>query len=178
LDKPLAVVITKLDLASKANLRKTLSKILSVVKETGRTPTLLTPDQIKVVTEFELTSIPKKENDKIQEIIKKQNTEGFISVVPIILTSAAKGIGIRSMHALLKNLPIPSPPTSHDLIGPTLNPEQPSCLFHIEDIYDLPASYEPLASNTGKLIDQGIVVAGYLRFGSLSVGMYTFRASF
>jgi hypothetical protein len=79
------------------------------------------------------------------------------------MTSAAKGTGIRSLHALLKQLPIPPVPTSQDFVGPALNPEQPACLFHIEDVFGLPASLEPLASSSGKQVDAGVVVAGYLR---------------
>ena len=67
------------------------------------------------------------------------------------------------MHALLKNLPIPLAPTSQDFVGLALNPEQPSCLLHIEDVFGLPASLEPLASSSGKQTDPGVVVAGYLR---------------
>ena len=79
------------------------------------------------------------------------------------MTSAAKGTGIRSLHALLKKLPIPPAPTSQDFIGLALNPEQPACLFHIEDVFGLPASFEPFASNNGSQMDAGVVVAGYIR---------------
>jgi hypothetical protein len=87
--------------------------------------------------------------------------------VPIIMTSAAKGSGIRLMHALLHNLPIPPSPTAQDFIGPALNPEQPACLFHIADVFGMPASNEPLS---GDQKDSGVVVAGHLRFGSFSIG--------
>jgi hypothetical protein len=76
------------------------------------------------------------------------------------MTSAAKGTGIAHLHTLLKSLPIPPAPTSQDFIGLALNPEQPACLFHIEDVFDLPASFEPLG---GTQTDTGVVVAGYLR---------------
>jgi hypothetical protein len=79
------------------------------------------------------------------------------------MTSAAKGTGIRSLHELLKNLPIPPAPTSQDFIGLALNPEQPTCLFHIEDVFGLPASFEPLASSSDNKMDTGVVVAGHLR---------------
>jgi hypothetical protein len=74
------------------------------------------------------------------------------------------------MHKLLQKLPLPPTPTSHDYIGPVLDPEQPSCLFHVEDVFGLPASYEPLASTGSKTTDMGIVIAGHLRFGRLAVG--------
>lgn len=58
LDRPLVVVITKLDLASKPSLRQTLSKILSIIKATGRIPSILPPDQTKSVDEADLNIIP------------------------------------------------------------------------------------------------------------------------
>lgn len=79
------------------------------------------------------------------------------------MTSAAKGTGIRSLHILLKTLPIPPMSTSQDFVGLALNPEQPACLFHIEDVFGLPASFETLASSSGRQVDAGVVVAGYLR---------------
>jgi GTPase len=171
LDKPLAIVITKLDLASKDSLRQTLSKILSAVKAQGRTPSILPPDHSKYVSETDLVTILEKDEATIQDLVDKMTTAGGLSsVVPILMTSAAKGTGIRLMHALLRGLPTPSTPTSHDFIGPVLNPEQPTCLFHIEDVFGVPASYEPLASKGTASNDTGIVISGHLRFGRLSVG--------
>ncbi|RDL34524.1 uncharacterized protein BP5553_07652 [Venustampulla echinocandica] len=171
LDKPLAIVITKLDLASKTSLRQTLSKILSAVKSVHRVPSIVPPDQSKVLLESDLATIPKCDEDTLQTIVDKMNASGSMtSIVPIIMTSAAKGTGIRSMHALLQRLPIPPTPTSHDFVGRALNPEQPACLFHIEDVFGVPASYEPLASKSGAVVDTGVVIAGHLRFGRLSVG--------
>ncbi|TVY83436.1 GTP-binding protein [Lachnellula suecica] len=171
LEIPLAIVITKLDLASKTSLRQTLSKILSALKGAGRTPSIIPPDHSKTVLESDLATIPKNDEKAIQDIVDKLTAAGdLISVVPIIMTSAAKGIGIRSMHALLRGLPLPPTPTSHDFIGPVLNPEQPACLFHIEDIFGVPASYKSLASREAILNNTGIVIAGHLRFGTLAVG--------
>jgi hypothetical protein len=171
MDKPLAIVITKLDLASKTSLRQTLSKILTAVKATGRTPSLLPPDKAKTVVASDLASIPESDVETVQGVVQKMHDrEGLTSVVPIIMTSSAKGTGIRLMHALLQNLPVPRAPTAHDFTGLALNPEQPACLFHIEDVFGVPASYEPLASNKCKQTGSGSVVAGHLRFGRLSVG--------
>ncbi|KAF7859535.1 hypothetical protein EAF04_008616 [Stromatinia cepivora] len=169
LDKPLAVVITKLDLASKPSLVLTLSKLLSAIKATGRTPSILPPDQTKNIVDADLTSILPKDTDTVRKVINTMAMSDLRSIVPIILTSAAKGSGIRQLHALLQALPIPTPPTPHDYIGMALNPEQPSCLFHIEDVFGVPAFYDSLASNNNG-IDAGSVVAGHLRFGRLSIG--------
>jgi hypothetical protein len=96
--------------------------------------------------------------------------ESLQSVVPIVLTSAVKGTGIGLIHALLQSLPLPPSPTSHDFIGHALNPEQPASLFHIEDRFSLPASYASLSPAIDQHADMGTVVAGYLRFGRLSLG--------
>lgn len=169
LDKPLAIVLTKLDLASKPSLAQTLSKLLTAIKATGRTPSILPPDQTKNIIDSDLTSILPKDTDTVRKVINTMAMSDLRSVVPIILTSAAKGTGIRQLHALLQALPIPTAPTPHDYIGMALNPEQPSCLFHIEDVFGVPASYDSLASKHD-VIDAGSVVAGHLRFGRLSIG--------
>lgn len=172
LDRPLAVVITKLDLASKTSLRQTLSRILSIIKATGRAPSIIPPDQIRTVEEADLTTVPpKSDKDPIRELVSKMERSGDLtSIVPVVMTSAARGTGIRSVHSLLQNLPLPPSPTAYDFVGPALNPEQPACLFHIEDVFGFPASPEPLASSIDRIPDAGVVVAGHLRFGTLSVG--------
>lgn len=165
------VVITKLDLASKSSLRQTVSKILSAVKTTGRVPFLLPPDHSKSVLEADLSTISENDNKTLHGLLTKIEEAGNLtSVVPIVLTSAAKGMGIRLMHALLQSLPISPIPTPYDLTGPVLNPEQPACLFHIEDVFGLPASHKAMVSHRDKQVDSGSVVAGHLRFGKLSVG--------
>lgn len=167
----MAIVITKLDLASKSSLRQAVSKVLSAVKSTGRTPSLLPPDQSKNILESDLSIIPESDNETVRGLVTKmRNSDGLTSIVPIVLTSAAKGTGICLMHALLQSLPIAPAPTPYDLTGPALNPEQPACLFHVEDVFGLPASYGPIASDEGKHADTGNVVGGHLRFGKLSVG--------
>ena len=171
MDKPLAIVITKLDLASKTSLRQSLSKTLTAVKAAGRTPSILPPDQTKPVFDSDLTTVPESDGETVRRVMQKiLESESLTSVVPIIMTSAAKGTGIRLMHALLQNLPIPPAPTAHDFTGIALNPEQPACLFHIEDVFGVPASYETVASNYSRQADSGSVIAGHLRFGRLSVG--------
>ncbi|KAL2065120.1 hypothetical protein VTL71DRAFT_4260 [Oculimacula yallundae] len=172
LDRPLAVVVTKLDLASKASLRQTLSKILSIIKATGRIPSIIPPDQAINLEEPDLnTTLPSSDGDPVRQLVKKMTqADDLTSIIPILMTSSAKATGVRSLHSLLQHLPIPPTPTAQDLLGPALNPEQPACLFHIEEVFGFPASLELLASKKEKVQDSGVVVAGYLRFGSFSVG--------
>ncbi|SPQ18753.1 1e1499e8-a690-4ea1-9bd5-0d4e644d5170 [Thermothielavioides terrestris] len=165
---PLAVVITKLDLASKSSLSSTLTKILSRVKKAGRVPKMVKGGSSN---QSDHAPVRKPDKEAIKDVVDCMQARGDpFSVVPILLTSSVDGRGIGALHALLQHLPLPAIPTSHDYIGAALNPEQPACLFHIEDKFSLPASYALATSDADQQTDVGTVVAGYLRFGSLSIG--------
>jgi GTPase len=168
LEVPMAVVITKLDLASKSRLQKTMSKVLSAVKEAGRVPKIIQPDQRQ---HDGLLQIPAADLEKVASVINDlDNSENATNIVPIVLTSTVRGTGIGSLHALLEALPLPPLPTSRDFVGMALNPEQPRCLFHIDDTFSLPKSFPALSRKASANADQGVIVSGYLRFGSISVG--------
>lgn len=168
LEVPMAVVITKLDVASKQILQKTLVKILATIKDAKRIPKILQPDQIQ---HDDLRDIPGDDLAKVNAVVKNMaEGENLTSYVPILLTSAVKGIGIGLLHALLANLPLPPTPTSRDYVGMALNPEQPQSLFHVDDTFSLPSSYCALATDNYQLKNRGVVVSGYARFGSFSVG--------
>jgi GTPase len=165
---PLVIVITKLDLANKLSLSSTLSKILSSVKRAGRTPKMVKGGP---AGHSDFSRVSELDKEAIKDTLNCMNaSDDPSSITPIILTSAVDGRGVGSLHALLQNLPLPPTPTSHDYIGAALNPEQPACLFHIEDKFSLPASYSLATSNTDQQTDLGTVVAGHLRFGTLSIG--------
>lgn len=165
---PLAVVITKLDLASKKGLPRTTNKVLSAIKDAGRKPKILRPDQ----KEWKHTDrVPDDDSAKVKDLFKEiSESENMTEYVPIAFTSAVKGNGIGLLHALLENLPLPPPPTARDYVGMALNPEQPKCLFHIDHTLSLSESYSSLACNPGEQAKPGIVVLGHLRFGRLSIG--------
>jgi len=167
---PLAIVITKLDLAEKAKLLRTLNKILTKVKAAGRTPRPLR-SSAPLRPESRLTCVPEDDHQAMSKVLDAMVAkDDLLSVVPIALTSAFDGRGIGQLHALLERLPLPPGPTSHDYIGAALNPEQPSCLFHIEDKFSLPASFALATRHADQQTDRGTVVAGHMRFGSLSIG--------
>ncbi|KAF4781751.1 GTP-binding protein [Colletotrichum scovillei] len=167
LKTPLAIVITKMDLATKASLHRILGQLLTHIKAVGRVPKILQPAQGSVQ---EWTAVPSADLDKVKAVTTEMDRDGdLLKFVPIILTSAVSGAGIGMTHALLESLPLPPVPTANDYVGMALNPEQPSCLFHIDDTFSLPASYASLAENPDQN-DMGTVVSGYLRFGQLSVG--------
>jgi GTPase len=169
LEQPLVIVITKIDLA-KSSLRQTLSRILTAIKAAGRVPAMLPPDQTKNIFDGDLKTIAARDEAAVKKVISIMDPRDLKHVVPIIMTSAAKGTGIRLLHALLNTLPLPPNPTSRDYLSDTLNPEQPACLFHIEDLFGVPASYSMQTTDSSAQLESGTVVAGYLRFGNLSIG--------
>lgn len=167
LDVPMAIVVTKMDVASKVGLQKTLVKVLSAIKDAGRVPKILQPDQKE---HRDLSEIPMDDRAKVKPIIEAmESADSLTKIVPIVLTSAMNGTGIGLVHALLESLPMPTPPTSHDYVGAVLNPEQPKSLFHVDDTYNLPIPQSSIAAEGGNT-QNGIIVSGHIRFGSLSVG--------
>ncbi|KAI0008899.1 hypothetical protein F4779DRAFT_413247 [Xylariaceae sp. FL0662B] len=165
---PLAILITKSELAQRASLKHKLNAVFTKIKATGRRPKLLTStthdgDSLAEVPGNDLKTI----KDEVIDLIIESNNP--LCVVPIILTSAVKGMGIGLTHALLQGLPVPPPPTARDFVPLALNPEQPAALFHIDEVFEMSLSraqaiVEPGASESAP------VVTGYLRFGRLSIG--------
>jgi GTPase len=152
LELPLVIVITKYDLATKAGLRQTLTKLLSVLKEAGRKPCIIS-DAAGNASEIDLHSVSPEdllEADKTVQTLAKSP----LASVPIILTSAVKGTGINKLHAFLRRLPVPV----------HLEPSSgasPVHLFHVEDVYSVQSRIPS---------DRTAVIGGYLRYGRLSVG--------
>lgn len=152
LELPLVIVITKYDLATKAGLRQTLSKILSVLKEAGRKP-LIVSDVSGSALEPDLHSISP---DDLQETsaIAKNLSENPLVTVPIVLTSALKGTGMNKLHSILRQLPVACS-------GLVQAEDSPARLFHVEDVYSV---------QTRSSSDRSAIVGGYVRYGALNVG--------
>ncbi|KAK1834810.1 hypothetical protein QBC39DRAFT_342906 [Podospora conica] len=168
LQLPLVIVITKLDVATKTALVKTMNRVLSGIKGQGRIPMILKNGP---AGPNDFTQVSQHDHDEAKKITDAMAAKGdLLAIVPIVLTSAVDGKGIGLLHALLQSLPLPPGPTSRDYVGAALNPEQPACLFHIEDKFSLPASYAFATRHNDHEADTGTVVAGYLRFGNLSIG--------
>lgn len=169
LEIPLAIIITKYDLAQLGPFKGFMASILSRVKATGRLPKLLVSSNKG--NEGNLTAIPDEDLSKINdEVISVISASGNpLTVIPVILTSAVRGNGVGLTHALLRSLPVPPPPTSHDFIGQALNPEQPAALFHIDEVYELPLSRVQTTEGDGSA-ESAPVITGYLRFGRISIG--------
>ncbi|KAI1142821.1 hypothetical protein F5Y05DRAFT_132980 [Hypoxylon sp. FL0543] len=165
---PLAIIITKSELGQLPLLKDKLNIVFTKVKAIGRTPKLLAS---AARDEDDLTEVPdsdlQKINDEVIDPIAKSSDP--LSVVPIILTSAVKGIGIGLTHALLRSLPVPPMPTARDFVPLALNPEQPAALFHIDEVFEMSLS-RTQAATTSVSSESAPVITGYLRFGRLSIG--------
>ncbi|KAH6637557.1 hypothetical protein C7974DRAFT_389735 [Boeremia exigua] len=151
LELPLVIVITKYDLATKAGLRQTLSKLLSALKEAGRKPCIIS-DQATSTLDVDIQQISASDLREA-ESTAKQLASSPLAIVPIVLTSAVKGTGITKLHAFLRQLPVP--------VEPPLPDQSPSHLFYIEDVYSVRANTSP---------DRSAIIGGYLRHGRLTVG--------
>jgi hypothetical protein len=152
LELPLVIVITKYDLATKAGLRHTLSKLLSVLKEAGRKPQIVS-DATGANVESDLHSVSSDELHEAGRVVQTLSASP-LATVPIVLTSAIKGSGMNKLHAFLRQLPI----LRHidHRVGAA-----PAHLFHVEDVYSV---------QTRTSSDRSAIVGGYVRYGSLTVG--------
>ena len=155
LELPLVVVITKYDLATKAGLRQTLSKLLSALKEAGRRPCIIS-DPSTTIQEADLQTISAEDLEEAGTM-SATLSDAPLSVVPIIFTSAVKGTGIAKLHAFLRQLPLPSQPPPP--------PTSPPHLVYIEDTYSIRTPTSPSTTTTNPTI-----IGGYLHRGHLSIG--------
>lgn len=163
----LIVVITKKDLATRAGLRTSLNKVLSVIKGAGRQP-LLIPDGNRPEAELSMLSCKDLESVRL--------SVGGLDVysprqVPILFTSALQGTGIRTLYALLHELPLPHAPPAISAAGsPT-----PS-LFDIEEIFRRPGTAdgeEPTLILSGILRHGDIHANDEVLFGPFTTGHVT-----
>ena len=153
---PLVVVITKLDLASRAGLRNCLSKVLTTLKAAGRKP-YIQQNLAVPLNEPDLLTITAGEIKAARQMADVLR-EDPVNSVPIILASAVKGNGICKLHAFLYELPIPRPADP-----PLLNATSPHALFHVEDVF----SRTRLTSSEDTPV---LVLGGHVHRGSLSIG--------
>ncbi|KAL1639467.1 hypothetical protein SLS58_007899 [Diplodia intermedia] len=171
LELPLIVVVTKLDLASKNGIKKTLSKLLTFLKKAGRKPIII-PDSSTTVTEDDLAVIPLSD----LELVRAKATDELLHdplLVPIVLTSALSGMGIRKLHAILHEISIPpaaTPTEGGDATQPGSFPSSKSntpisTLYHVEDVWKL-NSNEDTTPETPEIS----IVSGHLDYGTLHLG--------
>ncbi|KAF2660698.1 hypothetical protein K491DRAFT_674624 [Lophiostoma macrostomum CBS 122681] len=160
LELPLVVVITKYDLATKAGLKQVLSKVLSAIKEAGRTPRILRI-AAEGTSEAELNNIPNGELLEVGAVAQALETDP-LSTVLIVLTSAVNGIAITKLHSLLRQLPLP--------IGQPKPPDPSRTLFYVEDTYSNIVAPTKDPSLVSPPSHGSLVIGGHLQYGTLHIG--------
>ena len=177
LDLSLVVVITKLDLASSLGLRKTLKKILTILKSASRQPVVLSTNQSPQTCQ-QLHWVSEADQREVTDVVNRMRRCLPVDVVPIVLTSAVTGAGICQLHALLRQLPIPcadvrSNPsqTKHDTAS------EPQSLFHIDEVFTT-SDASSIALLDGSRSINGHILSGHLSYGTLDVGETLFVGPF
>ncbi|KAL2856002.1 hypothetical protein BJY01DRAFT_187155 [Aspergillus pseudoustus] len=169
LEIPIIVVITKMDLASRAGLRNNLAKVLSTLKAAGKKPAMLPvkPDPSEDGG-VNLQLIRSADAEEVKKLISTTDDD-WASTVPIVLTSAVDGSGIGKLHALLRYLPIPSRPPLRviNLQKPLQCPPLPATLFDVDEVFAIPPSK---VYSEQRQQSHGVVLCGLVRYGSVSVG--------
>ncbi len=164
---PLVVVITKLDLASRAGLRKTLNTILSTVKAVGRRPHML-PTTTVSDQDPQLQSLGVDDEEAVRSALASCHDDDINLLVPIVLTSTVNGTGISKLHALLRHLPLLSPGHWGQNDSSDGNPV-PDTLFHVDEVFTMPESHLHSNPSVAKSVT-GTVLSGHLRYGDVSIG--------
>ncbi|KAI9770916.1 MAG: hypothetical protein M1840_002620 [Geoglossum simile] len=173
LSLPLVVIVTKLDLASKTGLKNTLTKVLSTLKAAGRKPIILPAGGPQGDGDEDTNLVSGEDASSVEKAMTEIRSDQSGVIVPIVLTSAVKGIGIGQVHALLHGLPIPENPaqTPQGLVSKIpIAQHQPSKLYHIEEIFAFPKSQVPTANQKAEPEDINLVLSGHLRYGQVSLG--------
>lgn len=178
LDLPIIVAVTKMDTASKVNLRQTLSKLLSTLKAAGKKPVLMSAfdwhghslsDQ-----GVDLQRISPADAAEAERVMKDVGQVGD-TVVPIVLTSAMTGQGIGKLHGLLESIPILPRAGETSTATPSSKPSQdrvdlPSDVFQVDEVFAMPPSKVYSASRNLAESEQGTVLCGYMSWGSICLG--------
>ena len=171
LEVPILVIITKMDLASRAGLRNNLTKVLSALKGAGKKPAMLPVTSGGTEKMVDLQRISAADSEEVKRTI--DGTEDWSLTVPIILTSAVDGSGIGKLHAFLRHLPIPKRPALRTSRMPkkTVPQRLPANIFDIDEVFAIPPSkvYSMSPEQTPKG-SQGVVLCGLVRYGSISIG--------
>lgn len=171
LDLPVLITITKMDLASRSGLRETLSRILSVLKQAGRKPLMLSASGEAIGHDADLQTIIPSDREEVDKAFASVGGNPVLAV-PIVLTSAVTGAGIGKIHALLRALPIPTRPSPRSE-SISNNQRAPTKLFDINEVFSMPPSkvYSLGSENgNGRTGTGGMVLCGRVRSGQVSVG--------
>jgi GTPase len=175
---PLVIAVTKMDVATKLNLRQTLSKVLSVLKAADRKPVLMSTsdsqgrslsDQGATLQCVSLAD--EAEVGRVMNIV----AEHGLSVVPIVLTSAMTGQGIGKLHGLLRSIPIQEG-TGARVTSATssMHLQQanglPSKIFQVDEVFAMPPSKVYSATRHVDEGDHGTVLCGHILSDAICIG--------
>ncbi len=175
---PIIVAVTKMDVATKLNLRQTLSKVLSALKAAGKRPVLMsTPDrQAQSLSDqgIELQRISLVDEAEVERVMNTMGDLG-VAVVPIVLTSAMTGQGIGKLHGLLRSIPILDGDGESTMTAPSRvhlhdQSNMPSNIFQVDEVFAMPPSKVYSASRNVDEADQGTVLCGYVSSSSIYIG--------
>ncbi|KAF3179833.1 hypothetical protein TWF225_007503 [Orbilia oligospora] len=138
------LLITKLDLASNAGLRKLCKLAFEVIRAAGKEPKVVQGGGVEMI--------------KFISLNKDAVLDGY--VVPILLVSSVTGKGIDTLQALIGHLPIP-PPTEPAIgddedLAEAQGPLKP--LFHVEDVFE----------TVSALVET--VLGGHVKYGQIKMG--------
>ena len=173
---PLVVVITKLDLASNSGLRKLIGEVLTCLKAAGRQVAPLFAHSPPADNQ-ELQSLLARDLQDAANIFTSQTQNNLTALVPIVLTSAVTGAGIRKLHALLRHLPIPHKPRSNTEMEIHSSDHSSRSLFHIDEVFATSDAHS-IALLDGSRVVEGHVVSGHLCHASISLGDTCFIGPF
>ena len=173
---PLVVVITKLDLASNSGLRRLIGEVLTRLKAAGRQVAPLFAHSPPADNQ-ELQSLLARDMQDAASIFTSQAQNNLTALVPIVLTSAVTGAGIRKLHALLRHLPIPHEPRSKTEVETHGSDHSSRSLFHIDEVFATSDAHS-IALLDGSRVVEGHVVSGHLCYASISLGDTCFVGPF
>ncbi|KAL3471896.1 hypothetical protein BJX99DRAFT_236551 [Aspergillus californicus] len=164
---PVIVVITKMDLASRAGLRNNLAKVLSALKVSGRKPVMLPVQSSPSEKGLGLQCIGSADTAEVKKLVS--SNADWVTTVPIVLTSAVDGSGVGKLHALLRHLPIPPRPALRTVGSPMSfsSPQIPTNIFDVDEVFAIPPSKVYSEQHQQ---NHGVVLCGLVRYGAISVG--------
>lgn len=173
LDRPLIVVITKMDLATRTGLRQVLAHVLSLTKAAGKSPVLVNtilPQSQKDDSDFaqKVSDHVRDEQSQIDDKLSALHTKTS-TTVPIVMTSAVTGSGIGSLHCLLRSLPERSVP-DHTSTCIKSRIEKGRVIFRTDEVFAIPPSKVYSTSAERAITDSGVVLCGILDSGTISLG--------
>ncbi|KAG9067244.1 GTP binding protein [Linnemannia hyalina] len=154
---PTFVVVTKMDVATRDQLRATVTALMGLIRTTG--PSINVEAGVTTGPDCE-TILPKAipvivHNEKdLENIVKRFSDDGAINetksvAIPILLLSSVTGENVNLLEKFLFLLPKPS----LDNRG-SVDSQEPAC-YQIEEIYSIP--------------DIGTVVGGFLHKGRIEI---------